>query len=136
MAVTMDAFYEGELHCVLTHGLSGSTIATDAPADNRGKGAAFSPTDLVGAALGSCALTTMALRAAERGWAIEGATAHVTKEMESTPRRHIAKLTVEFVLPNGLDDEARAFLEHTARTCPVEASLGNPTRVEMIFRYA
>ena len=52
--VSMKAIYQGEKHCELTHGPSGAVITTDAPKDNNGKGEAFSPTDLMGAALASC----------------------------------------------------------------------------------
>ena len=135
MAVTMDVLYEGELHCVLTHGPSGSRFPTDAPADNRGKGAAFSPTDLLGASLGSCMLTTMAIVAEDRGWKMEGARAHVEKHMGSTPRRHISRLTVEITMPKALDEHARLVLERTANTCPVHTSLGELTKVETTFRY-
>jgi hypothetical protein len=56
-------------------------IETDAPVDNAGRGAAFSPTDLVGAALISCAITTMAIRAPKEGIAFESARGRVLKEM-------------------------------------------------------
>lgn len=135
MAVPIDLAYEGDLHCSLTHGPSGTEITTDAPRDNRGKGAAFSPTDLVGAALGSCMLTTMGIVARERGWSIDGATAHVEKEMGSTPRRHIAKLTMTLTMPKALEAPAREVLEETARTCPVATSLGDKIDVELSFRY-
>lgn len=135
MAVTMDVTYEGELHCTITHGPSGSRIVTDAPVDNRGKGAAFSPTDLTGASLGSCMLTTMGIVALDRGWEMTGATARVTKEMGSIPRRHIAKLTVAITLPKALDPRAREVLERTARTCPVHTSLGELTAIELSFAY-
>ena len=135
MAVPLDLVYEGELHCTLTHGPSGTEITTDAPRDNRGKGAAFSPTDLVGAALGSCMLTTMGIVARERGWDIAGATAHVEKEMGSTPRRHIAKLAVSIGMPKELDPAAREVLEETARTCPVASSIGNLIEVDLGFTY-
>ena len=46
--------YDGDLHCTATHGPSRATLATDAPVDNMGKGESFSPTDLVGTALGTC----------------------------------------------------------------------------------
>ena len=135
MPVPIDLAYEGDLHCTLTHGPSGTEISTDAPQDNRGKGAAFSPTDLVGAALGSCMLTTMGIVARDRGWDIDGASVHVEKEMGSTPRRHIAKLTMALTMPKGLDSEARGVLEETARTCPVAESLGDKIAVDLSFRY-
>jgi putative redox protein len=135
MAVPLDLVYEGELHCTLTHGPSGTEMATDAPRDNRGKGASFSPTDLVGAALGSCMLTTMGIVARDRGWDIGGASAHVEKDMGSTPRRHIAKLTVSLTMPAALDGTAREVLEETARTCPVATSLGDKIEVDLGFTY-
>lgn len=136
MAVPLDLVYEGDLHCSLTHGPSGTGMETDAPRDNRGKGASFSPTDLVGAALGSCMLTTMGIVARDRGWSIDGSAAHVEKEMGSTPRRHIAKLTVALTMPAALDAEARQVLEETARTCPVATSLGDKIEVDLSFKYA
>ena len=46
---------------------TGNIIATDAPVDNQGKGEAFSPTDLVATALGSCLLTIMGIAAKTHG---------------------------------------------------------------------
>ena len=52
--VMIDVTYLGGLRTEATHEPSGSTLITDAPVDNHGKGEAFSPTDLVATALGSC----------------------------------------------------------------------------------
>ena len=136
MSVEMDVTYEGDLHCTLTHAPSRATFVTDAPLDNRGRGEAFSPTDLLGASLGSCMLTTMAIVARDRGWDMDGATAHVVKEMGAVPRRHIAKLTATITLPATLDERARKVLEQTAHTCPVHTSIGSMTTIELNFRYA
>ena len=135
MSVTVDVVYDGNLECTLTHGPSGDRMTTDAPVDNRGRGLHFSPTDLVGAAMGSCMLTVMGIVARDRGHTMDGATAKVVKDMGAEPRRHIAKLTVDITLPAALDDKARTILERTARTCPVHASLGELTQVAMTFRY-
>jgi putative redox protein len=135
MSVTVDVVYEGDLECTLTHGPSGDQMQTDAPVDNRGRGAHFSPTDLVGAAMGSCTLTVMGIVARDRGWDMTGATAKVVKEMGAEPRRHISKLTVAITLPAALDEKARTILERTALTCPVQASMGERTQIALTFHY-
>jgi putative redox protein len=135
MGVTIDVVYDGDLECTLTHGPSGDKMRTDAPVDNRGRGAHFSPTDLVGASMGSCMLTVMGIVARDAGWDMKGATAKVVKEMGVQPRRHIAKLTVDIALPAALDENARRSLERTARACPVHASLGELTQVVLTFSY-
>ena len=135
MAVTVEVVYDGDLECTLKHGPSGDEMRTDAPVDNRGRGAHFSPTDLVGAAMGSCTLTVMGIVARDRGWDMSGAKARVVKEMGAEPRRHIARLTLDITLPATLDEKARAVLERTAHTCPVQASMGELTEVALTFHY-
>jgi putative redox protein len=115
--------YDGNLRCSATHGPSGSTLLTDAPKDNMGSGEAFSPTDLMATALGTCILTTMAIAARHRGIDLAGATMKVTKEMVSKPIRRIARLIVELRLPLELPEEQRAALEWAARSCPVHKSM-------------
>ena len=69
---TVETIYLGELRTEATHVQSGSKILTDAPTDNHGKGEAFSPTDLVAAALGSCMMTLMGIAARTQGVDIVG----------------------------------------------------------------
>src|ERR1700730_13775933 len=86
--VNISVKYTGDLHCDATHGPSKSKIPTDAPTDNKGKGAAFSPTDLVATALGTCISTTMGIKAETLGVDLRGMTASVQKEMsKDAPRR-------------------------------------------------
>ena len=92
----------GNLRCEVVHGPSGSAIATDAPADNAGRGERFSPTDLVGAALGSCVLTTIAIFAARRGFGVEPMRFRVEKHMVSDPTRRIGRLPLTVWLPASL----------------------------------
>ena len=53
--------YKGSLRTESVHLKSGQKLITDAPADNKGKGEAFSPTDLTASALGSCMLTIIGI---------------------------------------------------------------------------
>ena len=126
--------YQGDKHCELTHGPSQSKIATDAPKDNNGRGELFSPTDLVGAALGSCILTVMAIVAERENLDLRGMTCSVEKEMQTNPRR-IARLAVKVSMPKGITKEMRAKLEATAHHCPVHKSLHPEIESPILFSY-
>lgn len=132
--VKMDVFYQGQLHCQLTHAPSQSTIETDAPKDNQGKGEKFSPTDLVGAALGSCMLTTMAIVAERDGLRLSGVRASVEKVMRAEPRR-VESLSVRITLPASLKPAERLKLEETAKHCPVHRSLHPDVKIPLVFDY-
>ncbi len=134
MGVTMSIEYLGELRCRLRHEPSSTEMNTDAPLDNMGKGEAFSPTDLVGAALLSCAVTTMGIVGKRENIPLSRATGKVTKEMASDPRR-IGQLTLSLTLDRALSPEQRARLEAIAHGCPVALSLASELRVEMHFEY-
>lgn len=116
--------YEGNLRCQATHLQSGTTIETDAPTDNKGKGERFSPTDLVCTALATCMITTMAIRSGEIGVELAGTTVDVQKHMQANPRR-IAKIEVTVTYPAALQltDEQAAFLKNVGDNCPVVKSL-------------
>lgn len=132
--VEMFAVYTGEKHCELRHSPSGSALETDAPRDNQGRGERFSPTDLMGAALASCVLTTMAIHGERDGIILKGASARVHKEMQANPRK-IARLPLEITMPKGLAPDQRARLEELARTCPVARSLAADIELPMKFVY-
>jgi putative redox protein len=133
--VTTTTIYEGDLHCRLIHDPSGASFASDAPKDNQGKGESFSPTDLVGAALGSCLLTVMGIAARGAGVTIEGATARVTKTMAAAPTRRIARLDVAIAIPHAPSPEARAKLEAAALSCPVKQSLHPDIALPIVFHW-
>src|SRR3954462_13466405 len=98
--VEIDVSYEGGLRCRATHAPSQSKLLTDAPADNMGKGEAFSPTDLVATALGTCMVTTMGIYAHKNGIEFPGgASVAVEKIMSTDAPRRIARLVVELHLP-------------------------------------
>ena len=116
------------------HGPSKSQIHTVPPKDNGGTGESFSPTDLLGAALLSCALSTMALGAGRESLSFGDASGTVEKQMSPPPRR-VAKLTVVFEMPREVKPEHRTRLEELARNCPVARSLHPEVSFPMEFRY-
>lgn len=133
--VKSTAIYQGELHCESTHGPSGKTIETDAPTDNKGKGQAFSPTDLVGAALSTCILTTMAIVAERDGVEFKDAKAECEKVMVDTPKRRIGELRLKITLPSSIPLDYRKKIEHIAEACPVHRSLHPDLKVPVEFIY-
>ena len=74
----MSGIYLGGLRTQDTHQKSGNQIITDAPPDNKGKGEAFSPTDLVCAALNSCMMTLMGMMAEREAIDMTGMTSEIT----------------------------------------------------------
>ena len=120
--VRIDTEYVGDLKCSAEHIPSGVTLITDAPEDNHGEGRAFSPTDLVATALGTCIATILGIQAEKHGVNLEGTTITVKKEMASDPRR-IESLRTEVTMPTVLDEQIRIRLERAARHCPVDESI-------------
>ena len=55
---TAHVTYLGGLRTEAIHIRSGQELVTDAPPDNKGRGEAFSPTDLLCVSLATCILTT------------------------------------------------------------------------------
>ena len=131
--VKMELVYEGDLHCGVRHGPSGAEIATDAPTDNQGRGEAFSPTDLLCAALGSCMMTVMGIVARRHAWPIEGARIAIEKHMVVQPKRRVGRIVVDFSMPEAVPEEARPVLERAARTCPVKLSLSPEVELDIRF---
>jgi putative redox protein len=137
MSVEINIIYEGGLHCTATHGPSKNNLITDAPVDNGGKGAVFSPTDLVATALGTCMATVMGLVAQRNTLNIDGLQIQVIKEMTAAPVRRIGSLKTRLVFPAGnpLTPTDRAKLEAAAKACPVKQSLHPDLQTPVEFVY-
>lgn len=128
--------YTGGLRTEAVHLRSGNKIITDAPVDNNGRGEAFSPTDLVCAALASCMMTVMGIFAEKEGIDISGMDADVTKIMAESPRR-IAGIKVELRMPEGrnITAEQKEKLKKIALTCPVALSLKDELKQTISFNF-
>ena len=127
--------YLGELRTEDIHLKSSNRIITDAPTDNHGKGEAFSPTDLVCAALSSCMITIMGIRARKYDITLEGLEADITKFMSSNPRQ-ISKIQISFKLEHtNATPEQLLMLKEAALTCPVALSLNPAIEQDVSFNF-
>lgn len=132
---TARVVYSGDLRTTATHTRSGSTIVTDAPVDNQGKGEAFSPSDLLATSLLSCMMTVMGILAERKGWMLEGMEGSVVKIMADSPRR-VSEIRVNVRIPlRDLTEKDQEMLRHTALTCPVAQSLHAEIKQEINLEF-
>jgi len=132
--MTAKIVYKGNLRTECEHLQSGDKFITDAPTDNNGKGEAFSPTDTLAAALASCMLTIIGIKAASSDFTIEGAFAEVKKTMSSNPRK-ISKIEVQLYFNGDYTDQQKNIIERAAITCPVYYSLDPAMEKQIEFNY-
>ena len=127
--------YQNNLRTEAEHIATGEKIITDAPVDNNGKGEAFSPTDLVATALGSCMITIMAISANKYDIDVKGTNASVKKIMGSDPRR-ISKISIDINMNKNIEEKDRKRLERAALACPVHKSLHPDLEKKIRFIYS
>jgi uncharacterized OsmC-like protein len=132
--MTSKVVYQGNLRTECTHEQSGSSFITDAPVDNNGQGKAFSPTDTVATALGSCMLTIMGIKAAQMEVDLKGSYAEVVKTMAAEPRR-ISGIHVKLFMPEKIVEKDREILQKVALICPVFNSLHPDMNKEIEFMW-
>ena len=132
--MTSKVTYEGGLRTKARHIQSGSSIVTDAPVDNQGKGEAFSPTDLVATALASCMLTIMGIVAERNNVELKGTTAEVEKIMGTRPRQ-ISEIKIKILFNKNFDKRTKRKLESAALACPVSNSLNKNLEESIKFIY-
>ena len=130
--MTSKITYLGDLRTSSIHLQSGTEILSDAPTDNHGRGEAFSPTDLVANALGSCMISIMAIKSKDLDLDLIGSTVAVTKIMQAEPRK-IAKIITVLEMSIDTTEKNKTILERAAMTCPVFLSLNPDIEKEISF---
>ena len=132
---TIETVYLGNLRSEATHLQSGNKLITDAPLDNKGRGEAFSPSDLLATALGSCMLTIMGMAAREQNIDMDGTTCSITKIMASEPRR-VGEVQITFNFPAGdYSEKVKTILKRAAHNCPVSKSLHPDLLENLVFSF-
>ncbi len=127
--------YQGNLRTQAKHLKSGNMVVTDAPTDNNGKGEAFSPTDLVSAALSSCMMTIMGMVAEREEVDLKGLRSEVVKIMVANPRK-IGEIQITFYHPTlKATDIQKQKLKNAALTCPVALSLSDSVKQTVVFNF-
>jgi len=132
---TIKTTYLGDLRTENIHLQSGSKIITDAPTDNRGKGEAFSPTDMLATALSNCIMTIMGIKAMDNGIDLVGTELDITKIMANDPRR-VDEVIISFNFPQkGYTEEEKKLIESVAGISPVPLSVHPDLKQTIIFNW-
>jgi len=131
---TSKVIYQGDLRTSSTHLQSGSTVLTDAPTDNHGRGEAFSPTDMVANSLATCMFSIMGIKARSMEIDLNDSSADVTKIMQAEPRK-ISEIIVTFEMKISIDEKSKMILERAAMTCPVFLSLHPDIKKTVTFNW-
>jgi putative redox protein len=130
--ITSKIDYLGGLRTSATHLASGTTIITDAPVDNHGKGEAFSPTDLVATSYASCMLTIIGIYCQSHNLPFTHGNAEVTKIMSTDAPRRIEKLIITLdISKNDWDETQTKHVIAAGKACPVAKTLGDNVVVEL-----
>ena len=133
--VTSKVEYLGDLRTKCTHLKSGVEIITDAPVDNKGKGEAFSPTDLVATAYASCIMTIIGIYCNTNNIAFDFCESEITKVMGTNPRR-ISQLDVHFDFSkNNWDEKTQEIIQKVGDTCPVAKSVDPAMEIEITYLF-
>ncbi len=132
--MTSKVTYLGELRTSSVHLQSGTVILSDAPTDNHGKGEAFSPTDLLANALGSCMISIMAIKSSDLDLNLEGSTVEVTKIMQAEPRK-ISRIGIVMNMSIAVSEKNKIILERTAMNCPVLLSLNTDIEKDIVINW-
>jgi putative redox protein len=134
--MTATILYEGNLRCNAKHLQSGTSIETDAPTDNQGKGERFSPTDLVCTALATCMITTMAIKTATMEIDLKGTIINVKKHMLNDPRMIGAiDVVVDFPATLTLQEKDQIILKRVGDNCPVVKSLHPDIKLNVTYNF-
>ncbi len=126
--------YLGDLRTSSKHIQSGTIILSDPPVDNNGRGEAFSPTDLLANALGSCMMTIMAIKARDLNIDLTNSTVEVSKFMQTEPRK-VARIGIVMNMNIALDEKNKIILERTAMNCPVLLSLNPDIEKDIVINW-
>lgn len=130
--ITSSIKYIHPLKTKAIHNRSGNSLITDAPVDNNGEGAYFSPTDLAATSLASCMLTMMGIYADQNNLALGEIKCDLQKEMAANPRR-INAIIINIDWKTDLAEHEIQKLKNIALNCPVAKSLHPDIKQNVTF---
>ena len=118
--------------CHIQHELADAEIETDLPPEYGGQGRAFSSTDLVSAALGTCTITSIGKILEREGYDHRQLKIEITKELSQAPKM-IKAIRLKIIHPQAFHENVIKKLNKAANSCPVKRSLNDEVQIEIDY---
>ena len=125
--------HDGSQHCTAERRPDGNILYMDCP--YTGKGAEFSPTNMIEAGLGGCMLLSMGTFALHSGLNVSGISMEVKVTMTELPRMRFKSILVNANMPPGLSAKDRKRLEGAAEQCPIKHSFSDDVPINVKYNY-
>ncbi|MBU1998555.1 MAG: OsmC family protein [Candidatus Omnitrophota bacterium] len=130
----IEILYSQDLRCKIKNS-NAEYITIDAPEGFSGSSQAMSPTDLLVSSLGCCMFMLMALVVKKHGINLLNCRLIASKQVYEPPNRRIAKIALDFYIPQEISHEKKKLLEESIYNCPVQQSLHPDIKYEANFHY-
>lgn len=125
--------YDDLQHCTAFKKSKGKAVGMDCP--YTGKGAEFSPTDLVESALGGCILMAMGAYAMQHDIDLKGTAVDVQITYTDQSVSRFDAIEVHITMPEGISEKMGKRLERAADSCPIKHSFAKEIPVKVMFTY-
>jgi putative redox protein len=102
-------------------------LVSDEPVVNGGKGAGFSPSELLAASLASCTSITLRMYADRKEWAVDKIEVDVLFERDE--EKNSSTITRKIHFTGNLDAEKKEKLMMIADKCPMHKTLSNQINI-------
>ncbi len=110
----------------------GRDVISDMSAEDGGRGAGFTPAELLAGSLGACIAMMVQGYCDRHGHNDGDVGVNLTFELADNPKR-VGVIVVDVELPDGFPDDRRDAIRRIAERCSIHETLSHPPRVDVDF---
>jgi putative redox protein len=112
--------------------LRGCDVTSDMSVDDGGRGAGFSPAELLAGCLGACMAMTVQTYCDSNGYTDGDVGVSLTLELAAEPKR-VGAVAIDIELPNGVPEDRREAIKRLVEGCPIQETFNHPPTVDVEF---
>ena len=112
--------------------VGGRDVISDMSVEDGGRGAGFSPAELLAGSLGACIAMMVQGYCDRHGYTDGDIGVNLTFELADNPKR-VGAIVVDVELPDGFPDDRRDAVRRIAERCSIHETLIHPPRMDVEF---